>query len=119
MARYTPYGTGDICQDDKEDNRPICIHCGEKFTHIDTWITCSSRCSILESIGEMKAFIMVLLDGHSDYERTVKHLVLQRWFDGVSEYSVDRWLRAIWARMEYDNAMEKKAIELENYHNGF
>ena len=33
MARqYTPYGTGDTCRnDDEEDNRPICPTCGDHY----------------------------------------------------------------------------------------
>lgn len=48
MARFTPYGTGDTCRnDDKEDSRPICPECGERYGSHDEFVQddfCSFEC---------------------------------------------------------------------------
>ena len=102
MSRYISGGFGDMCQaDEPEDMRPVCKHCGERhdgsYSYHD-W--CSPRCAILDNIGSFKRQVLRLISRGMNYEHVIYQLTFYDWFEGVSELSTDRWLRAIWARMD-------------------
>ena len=88
--------------DEPEDLRPICKYCGcihSGTYRYEDW--CTPRCSILDSLGEMSRQIRFLIDAFNwSFEEVVKSLIDYGWFEGVSDYSTDRWLRAIWNRLK-------------------
>jgi len=102
MSNYTKLGFGDLCQaDEQEDTRPQCSHCNNHHNgsfQFQEW--CSPRCSILGNLGQMSYWVNEFTKKFSSYEAVIKGLTELGWFDGVSESSTNRWLNAIWARME-------------------
>ena len=121
MARNILGGFGDMCgQDEPEDTRPVCSHCGKHHDgsyRYEEW--CSPRCAILGDLGGLKRKVVELINRDMSYEYVIYKLTFYGWFDGVSDFGTDRWLRDIRARMEQDRAILAQAREIENYHNGY
>ena len=118
MNRYTEQGTGDMCREDEpEDTRPVCGHCNEHHDgsyHNDKF--CTPRCAILGDIGGFKRHILKLIDRGMSFEHVIYQMTFYDWFEGVSESSTERWLRAIWLRIENDLSIMRQAAEIENYY---
>ena len=106
--------------DQVEDTRPQCNHCNNR--HDGSYIYkawCSPRCSILFNVGQMSYWVREFINEFGSYEKVIRGLTELGWFDGVSESSTNRWLNAIWARMESNRAIIARAQEMENYHDGY
>ena len=122
MARYTQMGFGDMCgQDEPEDTRPVCGHCGEHHDS-DEVTHCSIKCWHLDNIGEVKAQILLWLKNGYDHVRIFEIMTMggdDSWFHGMTDSTVNRWKVAISARYEQDRAIIAQAREIENYNDGY
>ena len=123
MAReYTQMGFGDMCQaDEQEDNRPVCLHCGNHFdakNGIEDEY-CSANCWHLDNIGEVKKQVNCWLNIGYTSSQIISFMYLHLYFVGMTDSTVNRWKRAITTRYEQDRAILAQAAEIENYNDGY
>jgi len=112
MAReYTQSGMGDLPHnDEQEDTRPVCQHCGNHFYLDDDQQEpyCSLAHWHLDNIGEVKKQVAMWF--YLDYDLSkVFETMKKYWFSGMTDSTVNRWKRAISARYEQDRAIIAQA----------